>query len=167
MQPDLIFYLFAGLTALPVVGILLTRNLLYAAFLLVLVFLGVAGLFVLASAEFVAVSQILIYVGGILILLVFGIMLTNRIAGQQVLTDVNRTFVGLLLSTAIFVVLAVVFSGFEGPGQSTSAINPGSVERLGMALLTDYILIFEVIGFLLLVALVGAATIARHKQESA
>lgn len=163
MVPGLIYYLFAGITALSVVGILITRNLLYAAFLLVLTFLGVAGLFVLAKAEFVAVTQILIYVGGILILLVFGIMLTNRIGGQQVLTKVSRSFAGVVLTTGIFAVLLVALSYFNA-GQSVHQPNFSSINSLGLAMLTDYIFIFELIGILLLVALIGAATIARYKQ---
>lgn len=163
MAPGIIFYLFAGITALSVVGILITRNLLYAAFLLVLTFLGVAGLFVLAKAEFVAVTQILIYVGGILILLVFGIMLTNRIGGQQVLTKVSRSFVGVILSAGVFSVLFMTLQFFN----SKTNVPQGdfsSINTLGIALLTEYIFIFEVIGILLLVALVGAATISRYKQ---
>lgn len=163
MAQGIIHYIFAALVILSVLGILLTRNLLYAAFLLVLTFLGVAGLFVLAQADFVAVTQLMIYIGGILILLVFGIMLTNRIAGQPILTQLNRRFLGLVFSVALFAAIVFLTQGL-GTGQASS--SPSSVQRLGIAILTDYFILFEIIGILLLIALVGAATIARFKGEA-
>ena len=162
MEEGLIHYIFGALTVLSVLGIVLTRNLLYAAFLLVLTFLGVAGLFVLAQADFVAVTQLMIYIGGVLILLVFGIMLTNRIAGQAIITQTSRRLIGTVLSLALFGMLVTIFQDFSLPSPS----NAGqSVQKLGVAMVTDYLIVFEVVGIVLLVALVGAATIARFKEE--
>jgi len=162
MGEGVIHYIFAALVVVSVFGILVTRNLLYAAFLLVLTFLGVAGLFVLAKADFVAVTQLMIYIGGVLILLVFGIMLTNRIAGQPILTQLNRIGLGVIFSLALFVAIVTLSQGFE---HKAVADRTQSVQSLGIALLTDYFVLFEIIGVLLLVALVGAATIARFKGE--
>ena len=89
-----IFYSFAGLTLLSALFILFTRNILYAAFALMLTFLGVAGIFIFLGAEFVAITQVLVYVGGIVILIVFGVMLTNRLKGEKVTTGVYRRFLG-------------------------------------------------------------------------
>jgi len=129
---------------------------------LVLTFLGVAGLFVLAQADFVAVTQLMIYIGGVLILLVFGIMLTNRVAGQPILTQLNRTVLGVLFSVALFASIVYLTQGFH---TTEIVAAPYAIQRLGMAILTDYFILFEIIGVLLLVALVGAATIARFKGE--
>jgi len=165
MASAVILNVFLALTVLGVVGILMTRNLIYAAFLLVLVFLGTAGLFVMANADFVAITQILVYVGGVLILLVFGIMLTNRIEGVPINTPVNRLLAGLLLSVSLFIVLARTAGEFEIKEVSKSVGANFSADRIGMSLLTDYLLIFELVGLVLLVALIGAATVARFKQE--
>lgn len=162
MEEGIIHYIFVTLTVLSVLGILLTKNLLYAAFLLVLTFLGVAGLFVLAQADFVAVTQLMIYIGGVLILLVFGIMLTNRIAGQAIITQTSRRLIGTVLSLALFCMLVTVFQEFSLPSPSDTG---QSVQKLGVAMVTDYLIVFEVVGLVLLVALVGAATIARFKEE--
>lgn len=167
METTAILYVFAGFTALSVLGILLTRNVLYAAFLLVLVILAMAGLFVLAGAGFVAVSQIMIYVGGILILLVFGIMLTNRIAGQQVFTPVKGGITGTLLAMTLFSVMFMLIQELPMRAVPQQPQDFSAVRMLGVTLLTDHIFVFEVVGFLLLVALVGAATIARKKEKEA
>lgn len=166
MGNSAILSIFLALTGLSALGILLTRNLIYAAFLLVLVFLGAAGLFVLANAGFVAVTQILVYVGGVLILLIFGIMLTNRIAGEPINTPVSRLLVGLALSFSLFFGLSRVITEFDVKESPIVASSSLSVNHLGMSLLTDYLLIFELIGLLLLVALIGAATVARFKEEA-
>lgn len=165
MDGNWLYYSFAALAGLSVLGILITRNLLYAAFLLVLTFLGVAGLFVLAGGEFVAVTQLMIYIGGVLILLVFGIMLTNRVAGQPIMTSLSRRAVGVLFSAAVFFAIIYVAGKLKLPA-GTPGANHGSVEVLGFAMLTDYLVLFEIIGLLLLVALVGAATIARFKPQN-
>ncbi len=162
MGEGIIHYVFGVLVVLSVLGILITRNLLYAAFLLVLTFLGVAGLFVLAQADFVAVTQLMIYIGGVLILLIFGIMLTNRIAGQPIMTQLNRRVLGVVFSLAMFAAIVSLSQGFDNKAVSAS---PHSVQQLGIAILTDYFILFEIVGMLLLVALVGAATIARFKEE--
>ncbi|WOK05337.1 NADH-quinone oxidoreductase subunit J [Imperialibacter roseus] len=162
MDTGVIHYIFATIVVLSVLGILVTRNLLYAAFLLVLTFLGVAGLFVLAQADFVAVTQLMIYIGSVLILLIFGIMLTNRVSGQPILTQLNRTVLGVLFSVALFASIVYLSQGFH----TTEIVAvPHDIQRLGMAILTDYFILFEVVGVLLLVALVGAATVARFKGE--
>jgi len=83
-MPELIFLLFTLLTLGSAVAILLTRNVMYAAFFLLLTLLGVAGLFVLAGADFLAVAQIMIYVGGVLVLIMFGVMLTQNKSAQPV-----------------------------------------------------------------------------------
>ncbi|MEQ8531205.1 MAG: NADH-quinone oxidoreductase subunit J, partial [Imperialibacter sp.] len=151
MDIGIIHYIFAALVVLSVLGILVTRNLLYAAFLLVLTFLGVAGLFVLVQADFVAVTQLMIYIGGVLILLVFGIMLTNRVAGQPILTQLNRTVLGIVFSVALFTTIVYFSEGFPA---TEAVVVPHAIQRLGMAILTDYFILFEIVGVLLLVALV-------------
>jgi NADH:ubiquinone oxidoreductase subunit 6 (subunit J) len=165
------FYGFSALAILSGLFILFTKNLLYAAFALFLAFLGVAALYVLAGADFLGVSQIMIYVGGVLVLLIFGIMLTqdkkksiDPFRSNKVEVLMNRKVWGGLLGGAFFVVLvSVIFSAdFRLTGE---VINTKSTIRtIGVELMTSHLLPFEITAILLLVALVGAAYLAMNRN---
>ena len=164
----ILFYFFAGITAFSVLFIAVTRNILYAAFALILTFIGVAGLFVFMGAEFIAITQILVYVGGILVLLVFGIMLTHRLKGQKLKTDRYQMLFGFLISAGIFGLFiqsihSEAFSNLPWVDQEYS--QEVELKSFGLSLMTDYVLAFEVIGILLLVALIGAVRIAGNARK--
>lgn len=174
---QLAFYGFAALALGGALAVLLTKNVLYAAFFFLLTLLGVAGLFVLTSADFLAVAQIMVYVGGVLVLVIFGVMLThkpdartnadsqqpnrvpslNRLRNSWVVTLLvaGGLFVGLysLLARSSFVLLQQPI-GWES-----------TVTRVGMQLMTEYLIPFEIIGILLLAALVGATHLAGNRDE--
>src|SRR5690606_28039474 len=97
-----LFYFFACITVLSALMVLWTKNVLYAAFSLIITFMGVAAMYVFAGADFIAVAQILIYVGGILVLIIFGVMLTNRLLGQSVNTESHNRFMGYLIGGVVF-----------------------------------------------------------------
>jgi len=161
---DIIFYLFAAITVVSALFVVTTRNIIYSAFFLLFTFSGVAGIYVLLGADFIAVVQILVYVGGILILLLFGIMLTNKITNVEIRTGtVHMLPAGI--ATGIFlgvVVSAMVWTNWKSePG----LIPLTTTKAIGNLLITDYVLIFELLGILLLVALIGAASIARRDKE--
>lgn len=164
----LLFYFFLGLTGASVLFIAVTKNILYAAFSLILTFIGVAGLFIFLGAEFLAVTQILVYVGGILILLVFGIMLTQRLKNKQIKTGRYQWLFGLLISVGFFALLATTILGgsFEGlPWIDQEYSQEVELSSFGLSLMTDYVLAFEVIGVLLLIALIGAVRIAGNARK--
>src|SRR5512135_388048 len=105
---NIIFYLFAAVTVISAFFVVTTRNIVHSAFFLLFTFFGVAGIYVLLWADFVAIVQLIVYVGGILILLIFGVMLTNKITNVQIKTGTMQMlpaaigvglFAGLLLST--------------------------------------------------------------------
>jgi NADH-quinone oxidoreductase subunit J len=165
----IIFYAFGGIALLPALFILFTRNILYAAFALMLTFLGVAGIFIFSGAEFVAITQILVYVGGILILIVFGVMLTNKVNGKNIVTPVYRQFLGIIIGGGFFLlflkaIMQANFGAINWIAQSTENA-PTSLKNLGLVLMTDYVLAFEVIGILLLIALIGAVYMAGAKRK--
>ena len=83
---DIIFYLFAAVTVISAFFVVTTRNIVHSAFFLLFTFFGVTGIYVLLGADFVAIVQLIVYVGGILILLIFGVMLTNKITNVQIKT---------------------------------------------------------------------------------
>ena len=158
---DIIFYLFAAITFLSAVFVVTTRNIIYSAFNLLLTFFGVAGIYVLLGADFLAIVQIIVYVGGILILLLFGVMLTNKITSVQIKTGTIQilpatiavgAFAGILISLMFNTEWKKIDSAYPA---TTTAFNLGSL------LLNEYVLVFELLGILLLIALIGAASIAR------
>lgn len=163
-----LFYFFAALTGLSVLFIAVTKNILYAAFALILTFIGVAGLFVFMGAEFIAITQILVYVGGILILLVFGVMLTQSLKGQKLKSQRYQLFFGFIVAAGILALLvsSIYSGGFENlPWIDPEYTQEVELKSFGLSLMTDYVLAFEVIGILLLVALIGAVRIAGNARK--
>jgi NADH:ubiquinone oxidoreductase subunit 6 (subunit J) len=167
----IIFYAFGAIALLSALFILFTRNILYAAFALMLTFLGVAGIFIFSGAEFVAITQILVYVGGILILIVFGVMLTNKVNGKNIVTPVYRQLTALIIGGGFFVLFikAIMQANFGAISWIANGTEkePSSLKHLGLVLMTDYMLAFEVIGILLLIALIGAVYMAGAKRKEA
>src|ERR1700740_2768416 len=100
---ELIFYFFAALTILCAGAIIFIKNVLYCALCLLGCFLGIAALYVFAFADFLAVTQIMIYIGGVLVLLIFGIMLTRRLTGDKsIKTESRNVFVGIISGAGLF-----------------------------------------------------------------
>ena len=165
------FFTFAFITVCGAVYLLFTRNVLYAAFSLLVTLLGVAGLYVFAGADFLAVSQIMIYVGGVLILMIFGIMLTNKKKDQQRSDQINKILVSHHNRFWVAIVAVLLFLGFLKVIFTANfhlvgkEIHQGTtVQKLGIGLMTDYVFAFEIIGLLLLAALIGAAYIAKKEK---
>lgn len=161
---DIIFYIFAAITLLSALFVVTTRNIVHSAFYLLFTFFGVAGIYVLLGADFIAISQILIYVGGILILLLFGVMLTNKITNVEIRTGTVH-MLPAAIATGIFMGAVVAVMVWTEWKSEPSVIPLTTTKDIGHLLLTDYVLIFELLGILLLVALIGAASIARRDKE--
>ncbi|MBT28699.1 MAG: hypothetical protein CMO01_03480 [Thalassobius sp.] len=168
----ILFFCFVGLTVLPAIFIVFSKQILYIAFALMLSFLGVAGLYVFAGAEFIAVSQIMIYVGGILVLLLFGIMFTKRTSTRLLIAENRNALQGGITGLAIFGSMAWIFSKVDFSKinslqeQASTEVRPAeeNLRSLGISLMTEYVLAFEVAGILLLAALIGAVFIAGKKN---
>lgn len=153
-----VFEILAGLSAL---SILFVKNVFHAAILLIVCLLSLAGVFVLYNAEFIAVTQILIYAGGILVLILFAIMLTSRMAGKPLLVRNQYVFGATLMCACIAASLILLF--YQQRFHSTPALKTSQyneINRIGIGLMTDYVLPFEVAGVLLLIVLLGAAVTA-------
>ncbi|MCX6173432.1 MAG: NADH-quinone oxidoreductase subunit J [Ignavibacteriales bacterium] len=161
---DIIFYIFAAITLLSALFVVTTRNIVHSAFYLLFTFFGVAGIYVLLGADFIAISQILIYVGGILILLLFGVMLTNKITNVEIRTGTIH-MLPAAIATGIFMGAVVAVMVWTEWKSEPSVIPLTTTKDIGHLLLTDYVLIFELLGILLLIALIGAASIARRDKE--
>ncbi len=160
-----VFYLMAGLAVICGLGVALSHNILHSAFSLLGTLAGVAGLYFLLGADFVGVVQLLVYVGGILVLILFAVLLTRQISNIQV----SNLSVSLLggVPAALLILAMVVHTLFKAPFVLTTPTVAPTVDRLGDALLREYLLPFEVASVVLLMALVGSMVIARRavKEE--
>ncbi len=161
---DIMFYLFAAITLVSAWFVVTTRNVIYSAFFLLFTFFGVAGIYVLLAADFIAVVQIMVYVGGILILLLFGVMLTNQITNVDIRTGASNLLPASIATGILMGAVVSVMWFTDWKIQPTEAPTT-TLKILGRLLLTDYVLVFELLGLLLLVALIGAASIARREKE--
>ncbi|GAB4151331.1 MAG: NADH-quinone oxidoreductase subunit J [Ignavibacteriales bacterium] len=161
---DLVFYLFAIITLVSAIFVVTSKNIVHSAFNLLFTFFGVAGIYALLGADFIAVVQLLVYVGGILILLLFGVMLTNRITNVDLKTGtihIVPAAIGVGMLWGALAAIAYKTNWIKVDSQLPNSTAP----FLGKLLITDYVLVFELLGILLLIALIGAASIARREKE--
>jgi NADH-quinone oxidoreductase subunit J len=162
--PDIIFWLFCIITIAGGLYVLFSNHVLYAAYGLLVSFLGVAGIFVFAQADFVSAAQIMIYVGGILVLLIFGIMLSsNKKLGVNHLEVENAPrWLGIVIVAGLSAVLLTLSGRLVVSGKSGNDFL--SLKTLGFSLMTQYVLILEILGILLLMALIGATYLAKDDK---
>ncbi len=157
----LAFYAFAGLAVVSALSILFSKNIVHAVFMLVLVFLGVAGVFLVSNAEFVGITQVLVYIGGILILMMFGVMLTNRIQGQKLVSGNRRIVPALVIGAGM---TAIFYTAFKEkfPWFRSERMDEGFsiTEQIGINLMSNQLVALELTAVLLLMALIGASLIA-------
>jgi NADH-quinone oxidoreductase subunit J len=154
---------FGGMTALAALAVVLARNVVHAALSLVAVLGGVGAVFILLGAEFVGWTQILIYVGAVVVLLLFGLMLTAAPIGRTSLDNEQR---GLALVCAAAVFAVFTFLIWDAFGKARIPLDEviGRAQQVGGSLFTGYILPFELVSVLLLAALVGAILLARRER---
>lgn len=164
----ILFYVFGVLTALCALFVAVTRNIIYAAFALIMCLFFLAGVYIFLGATFIAIVQILVYLGGILVLLLFGVLLTNRLKGEKLVSATRSKFFGSVLALAVFLVLikGVLSANFvESAWMQQEQSATTSLKAFGLNLMTEYVLAFELIGLLLLIALIGAVYIAGNRKE--
>ena len=157
------------LAAIAVIGALVAvkkRNLVHGVFALLVIFAGLAGLFLLLLAEFIAVVQILVYAGAVGILILFAIMLTDRVTGKDSFRITSRgSFWGAIVAVSVF--LIVLFPTIqeipqvENPTASAEIVEKSSVKSLGQKLIQPYVVTLEILALLLTAALIGAVTAAQ------
>lgn len=173
---QVLFYLMAFIAIASAVFVAATKNLVRSVFMFFITLFALAGLYVLALADFVAVTQVVIYVGGILVLILFAFMLSGKetlnIVAQQLKQFISVSKLPALLLAVLFLIvlvnmiLKVDADNLEWVRKSVITkddILPGSdmTENIGVNLMTKYLLPFEAISILLMLALVGAAHLAR------
>ena len=162
---DIGFYLVAGVVLLSALFVLFARKVVHAALALLPCLLGIAGLYALLAAHLLFAVQVLIYAGAVTVLILFAVMMLQRVLGGGVLAGSHNLLAGLLAAGAMFVaLLAALLTTYFGPTVS-GGLGEGNVARIGEALLSRDMLAFEAISIVILAAIIGAVVIARKKAE--
>lgn len=159
---EVIFYLVAAVTVSGALGVVLARNVVHSALFLILSLIAVAGVFILLTAEFLAIVQVLVYGGAVTILILFAMMLTRVRDITGSLNGPQAPFAAVAAAT--FMVTSVVaVTSTEFPGESEE-IHVISTEQIGNALFTTWAVPFEIASLVLTVALIGAIILARGEE---
>jgi NADH-quinone oxidoreductase subunit J len=162
LTADLIFVLLALLTVVPAIWVVFSPNIVHAGFALLFTLLGVSGLYAYMGADFIAVTQLMVYVGGVLVLVLFTVMMTRVPQGDHRVRGLDRfvpagVFAALVFAVLYKVVTAVQWNASEVPAEPTIA-------EIGTNLMTSYIFPFEYVSLVLLAAMIGAAILIRESK---
>lgn len=162
---DLAFLLFAGMAVVSAAGVAFSRNIIYSALALLGTLLATGALYIFLDADYVAVTQLLIYIGGVLVLILFAVMLTSQIGDKRHSNPRQFVLPGILLLGTLLGVMTYVSSRApwkvaEAPLSATS-----TVRTIGDVFLREYLLPFEVVSLVLLATLIGAVVIARKEVK--
>jgi NAD(P)H-quinone oxidoreductase subunit 6 len=145
-------------------GVVLLSNIVYSAFLLGLTFISVSGLYILLNAGFVAAAQVLVYVGAVNVLILFGIMLVNK---EEAFEPIEKAWIGKAATGAVcvglFGLIGTMVISHPWAISSAPAAGDKAIEVIGQHFFSDYLLPFELASMLLLIALVGAIILARRE----
>ena len=161
---DLLFMSICLLVILSAFWVVMSPNLIHSAVSLLFTLFSVAALYVFLYADFMAASQVIIYVGGILVLIIFGVMLTNKISDQNISNkSQNRIPAAILTIILLFTQMNIIFKTNWHIGENI--VRESTVNDIGMMLLSKYLLPFEMVSILLLAALIGAAMLSRKKVD--
>lgn len=159
-----LFWIFALMSGGSAIGVVVSRNIVRTAVWLLFTLIGVAGLYFLLNAEFLAAVQLVVYAGGTLILIIFGVMLTSKSPFSRFEPKLVEIIVSLSITLVLVValVLGIVNTKFKA---AAAPVGHYPVDKLGQALLGDYLVPFEVVSVLLLAVMIGAAYLAKGRRR--
>jgi NADH-quinone oxidoreductase subunit J len=163
-----LFYLFALMAGASAIGVVASRNIVRTAVALLFTLIGVGGLYFLLNSEFLAAVQLVVYAGGTLILIVFGVMLTSKSPFSKFEPKLAEVVLAISLGTVLLLALGMGIARFTNtlPAPPTAQSAPNyPVDKLGLALLGDYLVPFELASVLLLVVMIGAAYLAKGRRR--
>ncbi len=163
MTGDRMFYLLAVLTVVPAFWVVLSNNLVHSGFALLFTLLGVAGLFAWMGADFIAVTQLMVYIGGVLVLILFTVMMTRVPKGDRPVRGLDRYVPAGFFSLAILGMLYKVITGTNWATTGMAPADPTTAE-IGQMFMTNYIFPFEYVSLVLLSAMIGAALLIRERR---
>jgi NADH:ubiquinone oxidoreductase subunit 6 (subunit J) len=157
-----LFFLFMLLAAVGGVAILLSKNVFKSAIYLLVTLLSIASLYALLYAELLAVAQILVYAGGITVIIIFGVMLTTRVSGKPLVVTNTHLVSGGLAGIGMFILLISYLTAMPSHDRT---LTPQNISGIAFSIFSQYSLPFEVAGLMLLIALIGAAVITSHLKS--
>ncbi len=160
----IVFIILSLITLGAALAVVTNRNLFHSALFMIMAFVGVAGLYLLLEAPFLAVIQVLVYVGAITVLILFTVMLSRHLMAEGQMQRNAQWWIAAILASLLFVALGFIVTRQVGWPVSDTAPLADSVSLLGQQFMSTYVLPFEVASVLLLVALVGSIIIAREKE---
>jgi NADH:ubiquinone oxidoreductase subunit 6 (subunit J) len=163
-----LFYLFAGMAGVAAAGLVISRNIVRSAVCLLFTLTGVAGLYFLLGAEFLAAVQLVVYAGGTLILIIFGVMLTSKSPFSRFEPKLVEVVLATVLASVLLIALILAIRSYRSAPAAAVPLSEEAgypVDRLGQALLGDYLLPFEIASVLLLVVMIGAAYLAKARRR--
>jgi NADH-quinone oxidoreductase subunit J len=158
------FLVVATVGSISGIAVVTARNVVHAALYLVVALLSVGVTFLLLGAEFVGWVQILIYVGAIVILFLFGLMLTKAPIGRDTLDNQNKVLAAIVAVLIFAGLTGLITAAFPMGDAVAPPAAPGGSTQIGEALFRDYVLPFEAVSFVLLAALIGAIVLARKDE---
>lgn len=165
MAQNIFFYAIAGAMAISAIRVVTVKNVVHAAMYLVIVLAGAGAQYILLASEFIAAAQVLVYIGAVVVLLLFGVMLTRAKLGQEVNLTNEYWWLGAVSAVMVFGVTAYsLLAFFDDEPLNTDAASTqvvGNTEQVSDAIFSTYIVPFEAISVLLLGALVGAIVLAK------
>jgi NAD(P)H-quinone oxidoreductase subunit 6 len=163
-QPsDLVFFVLAAIAMVSAGGVAFSRNIIYSALALLGTLLSTAALYIYLKAEYVAITQLLIYVGGVLVLILFAVMLTSRIDEKKHSNPSLYVFPGLGLLAALLGLTTYIAARTPWKQGATTLSNEDTVRTIGDVFLREYLLPFEIASLVLLATLIGAVVVARKE----
>jgi NAD(P)H-quinone oxidoreductase subunit 6 len=160
---DLIFFVLSAIAMVSAGGVAFSRNIIYSALALLGTLLSTGALYIFLRADYVAITQLLIYVGGVLVLILFAVMLTSRIDDKKHSNPTVYVFPGLGLLAALLGVLGYVSTKTPWKVQAVPLAIEDTTRTIGDVFLREYLLPFEVVSLVLLSTLIGAVVIARKE----
>lgn len=155
----LLFYFLFSIIAFSSIALFFNKNVIHNAAYLLFILLSVAGLFVLSGADFISITQVMVYIGGVLVLLLFGVMYTKSTINHEMESGSQRSMIGILIGLFFFSLLSYGILQ-EDLDRDYELNNQSIVEELGVSFMTHQIFAFELTAILLLVVLIGAVFIA-------
>ena len=161
LPQQITFGVLAAVMAVCAVRVVTARNVVHCALYLVMVLAGVAGTYILLAAEFLAAVQVIVYIGAIVVLFLFGIMLTRAPIGRSAELDNDQRFLAAVVGVGVLALLVTLL--LDGFGRTKIVFDgPARTDAVGIEIFQSYVIPFEVVSVLLLAALVGAVVLARR-----
>ncbi|MCP4684595.1 MAG: NADH-quinone oxidoreductase subunit J [bacterium] len=158
------FWILSAIVLISGLLVVSLKNIFHCALFLMLCLTGVAGIFILLHAEFLAAAQVLVYVGAVSVLMIFAVMLTSNLARKKIV-QTNQNALVAFVSCVAFVVGALwLIKGTEVWKFATEALPANNTMTIGKLLMTEFMLPFEVVSVLLVAAMIGAIVLARGEE---